>query len=72
MADTIRNREQEFQSTPPIRGATVMYTLLPVVAVFQSTPPGWGATHLIQIHVLPLHISIHAPHAGGDCNAAPG
>ena len=36
-----------FQSTPPARGATVLFLfLLPVLRKFQSTPPARGATSL--------------------------
>ena len=40
------NKEQDpaFQSTPPVRGATMTIGLAPVTKKFQSTPPVRGAT----------------------------
>ena len=35
---------------------------------FQSTRPMRGATHLVCVLVVAVNISIHAPHAGRDCN----
>ena len=57
----------QFQSTPPVWGATVgNYIVTAEVGLFQSTPPVWGAT--LSVHIVPmgLRISIHAPRVGGD------
>ena len=56
-----------FQSTPPMRGATYRFIFSISVMIFQSTPPMRGATCLEHLWRVILYISIHAPHAGGDC-----
>ena len=56
-----------FQSTLPVRGATLfvrVYTRLP--CVFQSTLPVRGATMISFSFCLLIGISIHAPRAGSD------
>ena len=56
----------KFQSTPLMRGETIMRTLQPKTSLFQSTPLMRGETSVFQIH-FPLNpISIHSPHARGD------
>ena len=62
---------QEFQSTPPARGATTQRFTPQDVERFQSTPPARGATLSRQLNEsLNAIISIHAPREGGDesCN----
>ena len=55
-----------FQSTPPVKAATLVYATSQVRAVFQSTPPVKAAT-LAQIHIKNVsRISIHAAREGGD------
>ena len=57
---------QLFQSTRPVRGATVGFITRLAAAEFQSTRPVRGATaHRAQV-VVELFISIHAPRAGRD------
>ena len=56
-----------FQSTPPARGATMLWLKnLPPYRRFQSTPPARGATPMMLFQTLILLISIHAPREGGD------
>ena len=58
-----------FQSTRPVRGATIARFHIPRVNEFQSTRPVRGAT----IRLIPLlrreRVSIHAPRAGRDASA---
>ena len=56
----------QFQSTPPARGATKLQLLPTLFQVFQSTPPARGATTPAAYHSLIVIISIHAPREGGD------
>ncbi len=42
----------EFQSTPPVWGATVLDALPTAYFVFQSTPPVWGATQYLDMFVM--------------------
>ena len=55
-----------FQSTHPLRGATVKRVDDNVDSRFQSTHPLRGATIRNYISVSVCHISIHAPLAGCD------
>ena len=55
-----------FQSTHPLRGATVSRGRCEVTATFQSTHPLRGATFFLPHHHIALAISIHAPLAGCD------
>ena len=56
----------EFQSTHPMRGATLfIFSNLPSFQ-FQSTHPMRGATYPSGFRCLKGTISIHAPHAGCD------
>ena len=56
-----------FQSTRPMRGATQRFQSVDSRELkFQSTRPMRGATEKIVLAILPLPISIHAPHAGRD------
>ena len=57
----------EFQSTPPVRGATAADHDFDTFKTFQSTPPVRGATLPRRDRTLVAVVSIHAPHAGSDC-----
>ena len=56
----------KFQSTPPIRVATLGRFCVVFFPQFQSTPPIRVATSVRSILVVLLLISIHATHTGGD------
>ena len=59
-------QESMFQSTRPMRGATVAHPVQSSPAWFQSTRPMRGAT-LCDLSLLGCGgVSIHAPHAGRD------
>ena len=55
-----------FQSTRPMRGATVMRTLKENMTEFQSTRPVWGATLSCRSRSPRTPVSIHAPRVGRD------
>ena len=55
-----------FQSTRPMRGATVSLQQKQKAPPFQSTRPMRGATVHPQLACPRMGISIHAPHAGRD------
>ena len=55
-----------FQSTRPVRGATIFSPASVLLALFQSTRPVRGATSKKPITELRCQISIHAPRAGRD------
>ena len=55
-----------FQSTRPVRGATVLFSRHPMSESFQSTRPVRGATHSRFSSIQWRFISIHAPRAGRD------
>ena len=55
-----------FQSTHPLRGATVFATFRSTTLVFQSTHPLRGATRSDGRFARAVDISIHAPLAGCD------
>ena len=55
-----------FQSTPPVKAATLAAAEQVLRGAFQSTPPVKAATRLNQRDVSPLRISIHAAREGGD------
>ena len=59
---------KEFQSTRPMRGATLSLMLRRCCVIFQSTRPMRGATswNMIRNRLFLSSISIHAPHAGRD------
>ena len=61
----------EFQSTPPVWGATHYYRELAKYMTFQSTPPVWGATGGQRHRLGTVPISIHAPRVGGDTSRPP-
>ena len=57
-----------FQSTPLMRGATRARTSGTTGSIrFQSTPLMRGATPAGTVHAVSPVVSIHAPHARGDC-----
>ena len=56
----------EFQSTLPMRGATLVWRCNRQCHGFQSTLPMRGATKHCRTVWNPVVISIHAPHAGSD------
>ncbi len=59
-----------FQSTPPVRGATLCAGgCISVFSAFQSTPPVRGATVSEKSKIQLQGISIHAPREGGDVNS---
>ena len=62
----VHRRGYGFQSTLPMRGATMLWHALQRGTVFQSTLPMRGATGILLWGWLPPIISIHAPHAGSD------
>ena len=55
-----------FQSTRPVRGATLLALCERPRYVFQSTRPVRGATLAAYIEQKIVEISIHAPRAGRD------
>ena len=57
---------QQFQSTPPARGATILGSNSWNFLLFQSTPPARGATYWGVKKKGDGSISIHAPREGGD------
>ena len=57
---------QQFQSTPPMRVATVTKAKNVDFTLFQSTPPMRVATYAYIGDAVDVGISIHATHAGGD------
>ena len=57
---------QSFQSTRPMRGATVDFVTGEIIRGFQSTRPMRGATFDGFLSCLVAVVSIHAPHAGRD------
>ena len=58
-----------FQSTPPVKAATLSLSKSTAGAAFQSTPPVKAATRQICVIACDLGISIHAAREGGDTNA---
>ena len=61
-------RPTGFQSTRPVRGATLHHAAPPSDPLFQSTRPVRGATSNSPHLKTPKTISIHAPRAGRDNN----
>ena len=55
-----------FQSTRPMRGASVDFVTGEIIRGFQSTRPMRGATFDGFLSCLVAVVSIHAPHAGRD------
>ena len=62
----IGSRNVAFQSTHPLRGATLLPTFSRSAMTFQSTHPLRGATYIDRSGNLYTVISIHAPLAGCD------
>jgi len=62
---------KRFQSTLPVRGATMASTSFPVSKRFQSTLPVRGATYFPFCGGWVEVISIHAPRAGSDIRDRP-
>ena len=58
-----------FQSTRPLRGATMVNRIIGFADKFQSTRPLRGATLNLSQAAISGYISIHAPLAGRDRNA---
>ena len=61
---------QIFQSTPPVKAATLAQSAPRRHSVFQSTPPVKAATNQHPPAARHLRISIHAAREGGDVEAA--
>ena len=60
-----------FQSTHPVKGATVVYAVCAVfAALFQSTHPVKGATDPFFLFRIVTTISIHAPCEGCDYSSS--
>ena len=55
-----------FQSTPPVKAATIRRLSIRSIARFQSTPPVKAATKWTSIANGDFDISIHAAREGGD------
>ena len=58
--------EIQFQSTPPVRGATTHHGLIHCVRRISIHAPREGGDNRILILRGKCHISIHAPREGGD------
>ena len=58
---------QKFQSTPPVKAATVRHQPFAKFLGFQSTPPVKAATCNWRLAIRRAAISIHAAREGGDC-----
>ena len=62
----------KFQSTPPMRGATVDIDILAHKQFnFNPRPPCGERLYSFEEHIKLAEISIHAPHAGSDCLLCP-
>ena len=55
-----------FQSTPPVKAATLRTEALQLLEIFQSTPPVKAATIIGMWLGMGAKISIHAAREGGD------
>ena len=64
-------RLNRFQSTPPVKAATMRHKYTPAQLGFQSTPPVKAATYYDYAFATDHPISIHAAREGGD-STAPG
>ena len=65
-------RRLQFQSTPPVWGATSTLPLCPVSgAYFNPRPPCGGRPTHGRRDAAGIRISIHAPRVGGDVNTPP-
>ena len=56
-----------FQSTPPVKAATLRSMTSGQYWKFQSTPPVKAATVYGELYYPDTEISIHAAREGGDC-----
>src|SRR5690625_2042942 len=63
---TLVRKYDKFQSTLPMKGATMMSILFQCRLIFQSTLPMKGATKGLARQVKSRYISIHAPNEGSD------
>ena len=59
-------RRFQFQSTLPVKGATMPRTTADLIEKFQSTLPVKGATCAAWRCAIALCVSIHAPREGSD------
>ena len=66
LGESDKQANGEFQSTHPVRGATVTVTGGDTDSLFQSTHPVRGATENVDIATKCGRISIHAPREGCD------
>ena len=57
---------KKFQSTPLMRGETLVDDEFFQIYTFQSTPLMRGETRVVRREILFMPISIHSPHARGD------
>ena len=55
-----------FQSTLPMRGATVIQQLAPIISQISIHTPHAGSDLTDRRQAQQGHISIHTPHAGSD------
>ena len=55
-----------FQSTPPVRGATFIKTILDSAFYISIHAPRAGGDNVVIHFTATVEISIHAPRAGGD------
>ena len=55
-----------FQSTPPVKAATIINVINIIMHLFQSTPPVKAATISATLNGKSFKISIHAAREGGD------
>ena len=62
-----------FQSTPPARGATPIFSLHYCIRIISIHAPREGGDGIYDLLKNALAISIHAPREGGDyyCNRGP-
>ena len=62
--------KKRFQSTPPVKAATVKAYFTYLRERFQSTPPVKAATFAVAVnYIFRWIISIHAAREGGDIKA---
>ena len=59
-------KQEEFQSTRPVWGATPAVCMFSRMEMFQSTRPVWGATSGAMQDMRRSRVSIHAPRVGRD------
>ena len=66
MSELRQTRRRKFQSTPPVKAATLLIEGIVKGILFQSTPPVKAATQGITQIITAIAISIHAAREGGD------